>query len=109
MNRFLSSANCLASVSSRKLYFSSFSKWMKPMQANADGWDQAVLNSEKLIRIKDRPIINPKELLGQDFQLLIDNISRLLSSGHPVLNTISNYYFSKKGKHIRPLMYGNVC
>jgi hexaprenyl-diphosphate synthase len=89
----------IRSIAVRQQCISSGARLIKPI-----GWDQAILDSEKLIKLKDRPIINPKELLGQDFQLLIDNISRLLSSGHPVLKTISNYYFSKKGKHIRPLM-----
>ncbi|KAI8928162.1 isoprenoid synthase domain-containing protein, partial [Entophlyctis helioformis] len=49
-------------------------------------------------------VINPKELLGKDLGLLTDNIRRLLGSGHPVLNTISSYYFSQQGKHVRPLI-----
>lgn len=49
-------------------------------------------------------VINPKELLGDDLALLKDNIKRLVGSNHPVLSTVSNYYFSAQGKHIRPLI-----
>lgn len=35
---------------------------------------------------------------------MTDNIRKLLGSGHPVLETVSNYYFSKQGKHVRPLL-----
>ncbi|EGF84198.1 hypothetical protein BATDEDRAFT_29284 [Batrachochytrium dendrobatidis JAM81] len=52
-------------------------------------------------------LIEPKphaNLLGGDLSLLTENIRKLLGSGHPVLNTISSYYFSKQGKHIRPLV-----
>jgi hexaprenyl-diphosphate synthase len=67
------------------------------------GWDEAVKASEDLVRNKGS-VINPKELLGKDLSLIRENIARLLGSGHPVLNTISKYYFSKQGKHIRPLI-----
>ncbi|KAI7832068.1 isoprenoid synthase domain-containing protein [Kickxella alabastrina] len=33
-----------------------------------------------------------------------NNLARLLESGHPMLNTVSRYYFSASGKHIRPLL-----
>ncbi|KAJ3194086.1 coq1 putative hexaprenyl diphosphate synthase, partial [Irineochytrium annulatum] len=49
-------------------------------------------------------VINPRELLGSDLKLLTDNIRKLLGSGHPILSTISSYYFQAKGKHIRPVL-----
>ena len=66
-------------------------------------WQQAVQQAETLVQTGGS-IINPKELLGGDLKLLTKNIRKLLGSGHPVLDTISNYYFSQKGKHIRPLI-----
>jgi hexaprenyl-diphosphate synthase len=64
-------------------------------------YEKSVLNAEKLV---GSTVINPKELLGNDLTLLTDNIKKLLNSEHPVLNTISGYYFSKQGKHVRPLI-----
>ncbi|KAJ1547878.1 coq1 putative hexaprenyl diphosphate synthase [Nowakowskiella sp. JEL0078] len=67
-------------------------------------WPKAVSTAESLVHPQGGSIINPKELVGKDLTLLTDNIRKLLGSGHPVLETISNYYFSKQGKHIRPLI-----
>ncbi|KAJ1726782.1 coq1 putative hexaprenyl diphosphate synthase [Coemansia biformis] len=47
---------------------------------------------------------DPKELVGSELSLITDNLARLLESGHPMLNTVSRYYFSASGKHIRPLL-----
>lgn len=69
-----------------------------------DSWNQVIIDAEKIVQASGGSLINPKELLGKDLSLLTENIRRLLGSGHPVLNTISNYYFSKQGKHIRPLV-----
>lgn len=44
--------------------------------------------------------------------MLTSNIAKLLGSKHPVLDTISSYYFSQQGKHIRPLivlLMSQVC
>ncbi|KAL2912103.1 coq1 putative hexaprenyl diphosphate synthase [Polyrhizophydium stewartii] len=61
-------------------------------------------SAERLVHAKGGSVINPRDLLGNDIALLTDNIRRLLGSGHPVLNTISNYYFGQQGKHVRPLI-----
>lgn len=66
-------------------------------------WNECIVSAEKLVE-SGGSLINPKELLGNDLSLLTDNIKKLLGSGHPVLNTISTYYFGKQGKHIRPLL-----
>lgn len=67
-------------------------------------WKQAIANAETLVHPSGGSVISPKDLIGQDLSLLTENIKKLLGSGHPVLNTISNYYFSQQGKHIRPLI-----
>ncbi|KAJ3209694.1 coq1 putative hexaprenyl diphosphate synthase [Dinochytrium kinnereticum] len=67
-------------------------------------WPEAVSKAEGLVRAKEGPVISPTDLLGSDLTLLTDNIRRLLGSGHPVLTTISSYYFQAKGKHIRPVL-----
>ncbi|KAI8912805.1 isoprenoid synthase domain-containing protein [Gorgonomyces haynaldii] len=78
--------------------WSSFTGLKKPLN-----WNQVIRESEKLVQVGGS-VINPKEILGKDLSLLKDNISKLLGTGHPVLGTISNYYFSQKGKHVRPLI-----
>ncbi|KAJ1910642.1 coq1 putative hexaprenyl diphosphate synthase [Mycoemilia scoparia] len=49
-------------------------------------------------------LMDPAGLVGADLKLLTGNIKRLLSSGHPALNTVTKYYFGKSGKQIRPLL-----
>ncbi|KAI9207028.1 isoprenoid synthase domain-containing protein [Polychytrium aggregatum] len=81
---------------------SSFFSTKKP--SDPLNWNQAVAAAESLVHAKGGSVINPKELLGQDLALITENIRKLLGSGHPVLNTISNYYFNKQGKHVRPIL-----
>ncbi len=69
----------------------------------ATTWQQAVSEAESLVQTGGS-VINPTQMLGKDLQIITQQIRRLLGSGHPVLNTISNYYFSQGGKHIRPLI-----
>jgi hexaprenyl-diphosphate synthase len=66
-------------------------------------WSEAVGSAEALVLSKGS-VINPTDLLGDDLKLITDNIRRLLGSGHPVLTTVSAYYFGKRGKHVRPLV-----
>lgn len=71
--------------------------------SSTKSWKRAVFDAECLVNHKGS-VINPSDLLGDDLQVITENIRKLLGSGHPVLNTISSYYFNKKGKHIRPLI-----
>ncbi|CAI2165780.1 1920_t:CDS:2 [Funneliformis geosporum] len=68
-------------------------------------WNEAIAEAEKIIQVgggtKD---IDPFKLLGRDLSDLTKNIKRLLGSGHPLLDTVSKYYFSSEGKRIRPLI-----
>ncbi|KAJ3091216.1 coq1 putative hexaprenyl diphosphate synthase [Quaeritorhiza haematococci] len=83
-----------------------FPRWLTGSRAEEEvvTWPQAVAAAESLVHPKGGSIINPRELVGKDLALLTENIRKLLGSGHPVLNTISNYYFDQQGKHIRPLI-----
>ncbi|KAJ9062666.1 coq1 putative hexaprenyl diphosphate synthase [Entomophthora muscae] len=67
-------------------------------------WAQAVEKVEELVGAKGKSAIDFKSLVGNDVEFLSDNIKRILTSGHPVINTISSYYFNAEGKHIRPLI-----
>jgi hexaprenyl-diphosphate synthase len=51
------------------------------------------------------PIIrDPLDLVGSELKSLRQNVSNLLGSGHPSLDTIAKYYFQAEGKHVRPLI-----
>ncbi|GAC76450.1 geranylgeranyl pyrophosphate synthase [Moesziomyces antarcticus T-34] len=51
------------------------------------------------------PIINdPLSLVSSELSSLRSNVSSLLGSGHPSLDTIAKYYFQAEGKHVRPLI-----
>ncbi|KAI9102511.1 isoprenoid synthase domain-containing protein [Phlyctochytrium arcticum] len=75
----------------------------RPPAPSSPAWSKAVSTAEHLVKSQGS-VINPRELLGEDLSLLTNNIRKLLGSGHPVLSTISNYYFHAGGKHIRPLI-----
>ncbi|CAJ0911956.1 11850_t:CDS:2 [Entrophospora sp. SA101] len=67
-------------------------------------WDQAIAEAEKLVQHKGGSYIDPMKLVGADIIDLTKNIKRLLGSKHPLLDTVSKYYFLTDGKHIRPLI-----
>ncbi|CAG8479501.1 13691_t:CDS:2 [Ambispora leptoticha] len=84
----------------------------------SSSWNQTISEAEKLVQY-DRSsaggnvnfrnsssisYIDPIKLLGSDLLDLTRNIKRLLGSGHPLLESISKYYFTSQGKHIRPLL-----
>jgi hexaprenyl-diphosphate synthase len=45
---------------------------------------------------------DPLKLVKSELSLLRSNVSHLLGSGHPSLDTVAKYYFQAEGKHIRP-------
>ncbi|KAJ2078329.1 coq1 putative hexaprenyl diphosphate synthase [Coemansia sp. RSA 988] len=70
-------------------------------------WSSALENASEVVgRSSDtaEKLADPKELVGSELSFITDNLARLLESGHPMLNTVSRYYFSASGKHIRPLL-----
>jgi len=70
----------------------------------AANWTDAVAEAESVVHPKGGSVINPRNLLGADLSIITSQIRRLLGSGHPVLNTVSSYYFQQQGKHVRPLI-----
>lgn len=47
-------------------------------------------------------IPDPLRLVKKELNLLRGNVSQLLGSGHPSLDTVAKYYFTAEGKHLRP-------
>ncbi|KAI1319913.1 coq1 putative hexaprenyl diphosphate synthase [Mortierella claussenii] len=71
----------------------------------ATTWNEALKEAESLVVEKrGGPIVDTKQLVGEDLKDLKNNIRNLLGSGHPMLDTVSKYYFQADGKHIRPLI-----
>ncbi|KAK3841891.1 MAG: solanesyl pyrophosphate synthase [Linnemannia gamsii] len=71
----------------------------------ATTWNQALKEAETLVvQKKGGPIVDTQQLVGDDMKDLKNNIRNLLGSGHPMLDTVSKYYFQADGKHIRPLI-----
>ncbi|KAF9306794.1 coq1 putative hexaprenyl diphosphate synthase [Mortierella antarctica] len=71
----------------------------------ASTWNEALKEAESLVvEKKGGPVINTQQLIGDDLRDLKNNIMNLLGSGHPMLDTVSKYYFQADGKHIRPMI-----
>ncbi|KAG0257174.1 coq1 putative hexaprenyl diphosphate synthase [Mortierella polycephala] len=71
----------------------------------ATTWNEALKEAETLVvEKKGGPVVNTQQLVGDDLKDLKNNIRNLLGSGHPMLDTVSKYYFQADGKHIRPLI-----
>ncbi|ORX72434.1 terpenoid synthase [Linderina pennispora] len=75
-----------------------------PEKITAHDWHSALDNASQVVGDKDKSLADPKDLVGAELSFMTDNLARLLESGHPMLNTVSQYYFSASGKHIRPLL-----
>ncbi|KAJ1946990.1 coq1 putative hexaprenyl diphosphate synthase [Kickxella alabastrina] len=68
-------------------------------------WANALENASEAVGAEQsKKLMDPKDLVGSELSFITDNLARLLESGHPMLNTVSRYYFSASGKHIRPLL-----
>eukprot|EP01124_Arcella_intermedia_P017826 TRINITY_DN2479_c0_g1_i3.p1 TRINITY_DN2479_c0_g1~~TRINITY_DN2479_c0_g1_i3.p1 ORF type:complete len:399 (-),score=83.30 TRINITY_DN2479_c0_g1_i3:226-1422(-) len=48
--------------------------------------------------------MNPFKLIEGDLDRLNDSIKQIISTQHPILSTIAQYYFNLKGKRIRPVL-----
>lgn len=49
-------------------------------------------------------VADPLKLLSSEMSFLRQNITSLLGSKHPALDTIAKYYFRAEGKHVRPMI-----
>ncbi|KAI9238051.1 MAG: isoprenoid synthase domain-containing protein [Podila humilis] len=93
-------ANAVKSTFSPGSYSSPASEFGK-----ASTWNEALKEAESLVvEKKGGPVINTQQLIGDDLKDLKSNIMNLLGSGHPMLDTVSKYYFQADGKHIRPVI-----
>ncbi|KAG9066192.1 coq1 putative hexaprenyl diphosphate synthase [Linnemannia hyalina] len=71
----------------------------------ATTWNEALKEAETLVvEKKGGPVVDTQQLVGDDLKDLKNNIRNLLGTGHPMLDTVSKYYFQADGKHIRPLI-----
>lgn len=48
--------------------------------------------------------VDPLRVVGKELKFLRKNIQQLLGSGHPMLDTVANYYANSDGKQVRPLI-----
>lgn len=67
-------------------------------------WQQAIKHAQRLVKEPNTAVIDPIALVGPDLGEIKNNISKLLKSQQPFLNTVAKHYFSGQGKHIRPLL-----
>jgi hexaprenyl-diphosphate synthase len=76
-----------------------------PFTGEAANWNQALSEAQSLVSdTENERIIDPAKLVGDDLKEIKANITKLLGSGHPFLNTVARHYFSGEGKHVRPLL-----
>jgi hexaprenyl-diphosphate synthase len=76
-----------------------------PFTGQAADWDQAVKEAQSLVNTADQErIFDPVKIVGKDLWELKGNITQLLGSGHPFINTIGKHYFQGDTNRIRPLL-----
>lgn len=76
-----------------------------PFTGQATSWDQAVKEAQSLVNSADQErIFDPVKIVGKDLWELKGNITKLLGSGHPFINTIGKHYFQGDTNRIRPLL-----
>ncbi|KAI8387471.1 isoprenoid synthase domain-containing protein [Blakeslea trispora] len=76
-----------------------------PFTGQATNWDQAVREAQSLVNSADQErIFDPVKLIGKDLWELKGNITQLLGSGHPFIQTIGKHYLEGDTNRIRPLL-----
>ncbi|KAL6935653.1 coq1 putative hexaprenyl diphosphate synthase [Hanseniaspora guilliermondii] len=65
--------------------------------------NDVVTSASKLVNPLSSPF-SPLSVVSNEMETLTKNITKLIGSGHPVLNRISGYYFEQEGKKVRPLL-----
>lgn len=81
----------------------------KPFTGKADTWEDALCEAQGLVIDKDSDsennrLLDPAKLLGPELWELRGNITKLLGSGHPFLNTMMTHFICDNGQPIRPLL-----
>ena len=76
-----------------------------PFTGNATSWEQAIREAQSLVNSADQErIFDPVKVVGKDLWELKGNITKLLGSGHPFIDTIGKHYFESDTNRIRPLL-----
>lgn len=66
--------------------------------------DQKTRLDDSSIKIKYHGKMNPMSIVEPDLSLLDQNIRKHINSDHPLLNSVSQYYFNLSGKRMRPVV-----
>lgn len=82
---------------------SSFSATLSKCIKLVSPTNDVVASASKLINPLSSPF-SPLSVVSNEMETLTKNITKLIGSGHPVLNRISGYYFEQEGKKVRPLL-----
>ncbi|XBW37991.1 hypothetical protein QEN19_003576 [Hanseniaspora menglaensis] len=64
---------------------------------------EVVTSASRMINPMTSPL-SPLSVVSNEMETLTKNITKLIGSGHPILNRISGYYFEQEGKKVRPLL-----
>ncbi|KAI9482629.1 isoprenoid synthase domain-containing protein [Zychaea mexicana] len=83
-----------------------------PFTGQAETYEQALNEAQGLVVDesagdsdgKQRMLFDPAKLVGPDLWELKGNISKLLGSGHPFLNTMMTHFLCDDGQPVRPLL-----
>ena len=78
---------------------SRLSAWTSALPTPSSTSSSILTTGRSSVRLAD-----PLKLLGSEMGFLRDNVSSLLGSSHPTLDTIAKYYFQAEGKHVRPMI-----
>ncbi|KAI9258074.1 isoprenoid synthase domain-containing protein [Phascolomyces articulosus] len=80
-----------------------------PFTGQAETYEQALNEAQGLVVDENgegdkRLIFDPAKLVGPDLWELKGNLSKLLGSGHPFLNTMMTHFLCDDGQPVRPLL-----
>lgn len=76
-----------------------------PFTGKATTWEDAVKEAQGIVNTTDQErIFDPVKLIGKDLWELKGNVSKLLGSGHPFIQTMGKHYLQGDTNRIRPLL-----
>ncbi len=103
-------AECLLKTHLPK-YFPSTRRLLSTSKRNHTAWGTAVAAVQDTIsevlphrKAPANITIDPLRIVAKELKFLNKNITQLLGSGHPILDTVAKYYTQSEGKHVRPLL-----